>query len=272
MELTSSAIAHLVEEHWPLTAVDLVGGMNGYSGAGVVRLATDQGQFVLKSANLWDSAATAAEHTAIFGFLAAQGFLHAPHLLSTKAGDAFIRKEDRFLYVMEFVPGRPPAHEPESYRRLGEVAAALHNLRGYTHPQQCGIYWLDLMARETIELLPSGADVARVLAAMPDFSGLPEAIVHGELGQAIEDPTGRLVLVDWDEAGALAFYEAYFAGRPPSQPELDRLVPLAVLYALAYARFADTEQRVARALFAVKQADTLTDITRSCLRGADPRP
>ncbi|MHB0879243.1 MAG: phosphotransferase enzyme family protein, partial [Anaerolineae bacterium] len=297
LDRSSGVIARFVEECWPLTAVEPVGKLHGYSGAGVVRLACDQGQFVLKSANLWDSADTAAEHMAIFDFLAGEGFPHAPRLVKTKAGDAFVGREDHFLYVMEFVSGRPLVPEPASYRGLGGVAAALHNLRGYTHPQQCGIDWLYLMAREAAELLASRTAVDRVLAGLPDFSGLPEAVVHGELGQAIEDRSGRLVLVDWDEAGlgpalidaagrlvcdfidydlrideasATAFYQAYFACRSPSQSELDKMVPLAALYALAYSRFADTEQRVARVLFAIRQTDTLNDIVRSCVGSARP--
>ena len=136
-----------------------------------------------------------------------------------------------------------------------------------------------------------GAGLDGMLEGLPDFSALPTAIVHGELGQALQDASGRLVLVDWDEAGigtalvdaagrlicdfidydcriaeasAVAFYRSYFAGRRPSAAELDHLVPLAALYALAYSNFADTEARFARVLFALRQRDTLEDLVRDC--------
>jgi Ser/Thr protein kinase RdoA (MazF antagonist) len=291
MQLTKQQI----EESWPLTDVTY-GQVLQETGARTVSVITArEGRFVAKVSDQWRSEQVAETHAFIFDFLEGAGFGHVPAILKTKSGRNYQNIEGQPVYILELIEGKTPAQTRENHRLIGEITGSLHMLSGYPHSYLFTVADVMPELSEIAESLPFGPDYAQIVRTLPDFADLPVSLIHGEiLGNCIETPDGRIVVIDWDEAGvgtrvldvghpliqvfvsedlefdegnARAFYQGYFAKIALSDVEIDRVFDAGLFYALRYIIYGNTAKRWERVKFAVSHRDMVESVVRDYAYG-----
>jgi Ser/Thr protein kinase RdoA (MazF antagonist) len=290
MQLTN----RVIEAIWPLTGVSQRRIQREPGQRAISVISAQEGQFVAKVSDQWHSDEVAQRHAAIFDFLRDAGFAHAPAILKTRAGLTYRTIDGQPVYVLEFVPGRAPVRTPATCRRLGEITGALHLIPGYPHDYLFTVADVVPELFEIAETLPFGRAYARIVRALPDFGSLPVCLIHGEiLGNCVETPGGRIVVIDWDEAGtgtrvldvgnplfttvlsedlafeednARAFYRGYFSKVALTPDEVDHVFDAALFYALRYVIYGDTDKRWQRIQFAVNHRQRFESLIAECAR------
>jgi Ser/Thr protein kinase RdoA (MazF antagonist) len=289
-----------IEAYWPLTAVSLQRIQREPGQRAISVITAREGRFVAKVSDQWRSDEVAQRHAAIFDFLRAAGFAHAPALLKTRTGCDYQVIDGQPVYVLEFVRGRAPSRTPAACRRLGEITGALHLIAGYPHGYLFTV--ADVMPElfDIADTLPFAADYAQMVRALPDFGPLPVCLIHGEiLGNCVETPGGRVFVIDWDEAGigtrvldvgnpllttflsedlafeeenARAFYRGYFSKVALTPDEVDRVFDAALFYALRYVIYGNTDKRWRRIQFAVNHRQRFESLIGECAPPPGARP
>ncbi|MHB0856485.1 MAG: phosphotransferase [Anaerolineae bacterium] len=285
-------------EHWPLHEVRLGPVLRVFDERQVQVVSAREGRYVLKTTNQWRDDQDAASHLSLPGFLARHGFAHAPALLPTRAGRLFQPLNGWYAYLLEYVDGRVPDLTPAVYVRMGELLADLHAVPGYPNPY--------LFTYQ--EVLPGFYDIARdlpfaeeylaIVRAWPDFDALPHALIHGEVvGNTLQRDDGRLVVLDWDEAGVgtrlfdvghpliqcfvsealevrwdlmAAFYRGYLARIRLTELELRHVLDAALFYALRYIVWGDTAARWRRIQWALAHRDALNAVITQAAAAVRP--
>jgi Ser/Thr protein kinase RdoA (MazF antagonist) len=286
----------LVEEHWPLTDVVLGNVLQESGERTVSMISSAEGRFVVKVSDQWRSAQVAERHAFIFEFLREAGLGHVPALVKTRTGRNYQIIGDHPVYILEFIEGVELARTPENCRRLGEIAGALHAIGGYPHNYLFTVADVLPEMLEIAEALRFGREYAQIVKALPDFRDLPVALIHGEiLGNCVQRPDGRIVIVDWDEAGigtrvldlghpliqvflsedldwegecARGFYEGYFSRVQLDGRELGRIYDAGLFYALRYVIYGNTEKRWKRIQFALRNREWLESVVRDAAEKA----
>ncbi len=162
--------------------------------------------------------------------------------------------------TMEYIAGREGL-TLRNARRAGQALRLLHAEQGYPHECMTGVEWLIALANENLAEWGLGRCIEPALAA--DFP--PDALIHSEPAQVIERKNGEIVFIDFEGIGLgsryqdLGFvyylmmkdgregvYAALEEGYRAGGGEVDgrRVMRLAGVIALAYARFAEREKRL----------------------------
>lgn len=277
----------LITQQWPLDHVTLGETLQSYPTRQVVRLHTAQGEFVAKIDDEPVPYATARERCALFDFLAAQAFPHAPTLVKTHDGQPLLYQAGQSILVLEYIDGGQPDNHPAMWQQLGQIAAQLNNIPAcpvpYAIPTAGAIAELTVQA-QSHRYQKQFLDFIAMLTPLGD---LPvQGLVHGELNRANvrQRRDGTLVILDWDEAGhgapvleaayplltvfltealhfqraqAQAFYHGYYGDQPPTPAEQDLLFRAALLHALRYAQWGNQQRRWARIYYAITHKDQL---------------
>ncbi len=274
-----------IAKHWPLDDVRLGPILREFDHRRVQVVLAGEGRYVLKTTSQWRDDLDAANHLSLPGYLAKEGFVHAPALLSTRAGRLFEPLGSQHVYLLEYVSGREPDPSPASYARIGAMMASLHTVAGYAHPY---LFTFEEVLPEFYEIarhLPFADEYLEIVRSWPDFDALPHTIIHGEIiGNTLQSDDGRLVILDWDEAGIgarvfdighpligvfvgqdlqvrwdlmAAFYRGYLAHIRITDIELQHILDAALFYALRYIIWGDITKRWRRILWALDHRDEL---------------
>jgi Ser/Thr protein kinase RdoA (MazF antagonist) len=281
-----------IETHWPLTGVSFGETLQAFGPRLVRVIMSNEGPFIVKVSDQWHSAETATRHTFIFDYLQDNNFSHAPAILKTKSGRNFQAINDQYALVLPYLPGEAPAKDRETYRRLGEILGHLHALTDYPYPYLFSV--ADVLPEffELAKRLPFGEEYIQLVKALPDFEDFPLSLIHGEMiGNAIQTPDDRIIILDWDEAGigtrildlghpliqvflsedlvfdqvgAPAFYQGYFSKGSLTGREREHIFDAALFYALRYVNviYGDTGKRWQRIKFAVDNRAMLDSAIR----------
>jgi hypothetical protein len=160
---------------------------------------------------------------------------------------------------MEYVVGREEM-TTDNALQFGKALRLLHEQTDYQHLCMTGLDWLIQLANENL------AQYNRY----EDFSGFKgeypiDALIHSEPGQFIEKEDGTIVFIDIEGIGMGSRYQdlgsiyygtmkddkpgifpAFMAGyqSTPIHIELWRVMRLAGLYSIAYAKFAEYKKRI----------------------------
>ncbi len=263
--------AAAISKHWGLHGVRLGRILQRHWQREVVEVTAEEGRFVYKIAGSWKRRSAVAKDTAVLEALAVRGYREAPRLIRTQDDRPFVALGQRFVYLLERIEGKVPVKSVAVYRALGRSAARLHRLRNFPHRTDLAPGRVLREQRTVSRAYPFRKDFLRAFEALPDFSHLPQAVLHTDLApeNAIRRPDGRLVLIDWEDAGVgsavidlggvlnelidescryrtarvRAFFRAYAAIRPISKRERARIVDAALFYALMYLPFGQGPQR-----------------------------
>ena len=282
-----------IKQYWPLHDITVkskspLGGTPRL----VHHIVSAEGDFIIKAADESKDATAVARDTAIFAFLGQHNF-PAPTLLPAKDSQPFIKHDGRYWYMLSYVRGTQPERTPENYRKLGELTAQLHNLKGY------GIATSFTFAKEMELMRQRAADqhtpeeYLRLVNQLPDLSRYPTSLIHTDIGMnnAIQDNKGDIYLIDWDDAGigtrildigfplicgflsedlhfetdnASAFYQGYFAHTALTEEERAHIFDAALFYVLMYSIDGKHfyEGNLKKAMWAVEHRDEIERVLK----------
>jgi Ser/Thr protein kinase RdoA (MazF antagonist) len=154
---------------------------------------------------------------------AAQAGIPLPRPVTTPAGDAVVPVEGRHARVYEWVDTGPPLAtpaDPDTAAQAGRLLGALHGLAlpgggpidpWYTTPP-AGPAWDDLAGRAAAAGAPWAAGLAAAQPVIADLAALaatptdgPLIVCHRDFSpdNVLPGPEGRLVVLDWENAGPL---------------------------------------------------------------------
>ncbi len=282
--------------HWPLDRIITGPAIQRSNTRTTVAIHSDQGRFVVKTYDdasalglVHPSAAEIDQHLSIFDHLADTGFGHAPVLLRTRSEARFVHSDGRIIYVLQQIAGSIPPDTPGTWAEFGQLAARLNADPDYPHaygiPVTGTIAELTRQARH----YPFERAFLNLVATLGVLADQPTGLIHAEINpaNAILSPDGRLTLLDWDQAGrgpwvlevgypllthfltedltfdresAVAFYDAYTAGKGLTADQRELVFTAALLHALRYLRFGSPARRWARIQFAVGHRDELLSV------------
>jgi Ser/Thr protein kinase RdoA (MazF antagonist) len=283
-----------ISRHWPLDHV--VRGLDLQHSPNRITFAihADQGAFVIK---VYDDVAALGlvnpsleeidQHLSILDYLAGRDFGHAPSLLRTRSGARYVRTGGKTIVVLEQVDGTPPPPSPGTWAALGRIGARLNRFHDYPHPYGIPVAGVIAELTQHARQYPFREQFLDLAGTLEALENQPTGVIHGELNpaNAVLAPDGRLVLVDWDEAGtgplvleagylllthflaedlvfnrvaAAAFYDAYTGGTAMTAEGKDLVFTAALLHALRYlGAGGNPEVRWARIQFALEHRDEL---------------
>lgn len=287
----------LLETAWGLTRVRVGVRHQTYPSRFVQRLESDQGAFALKVDRQPGSMVAGSERIQQHVASALPG--HAPLIRAALDGELAVVEQGSRFVLQDDVGSGAPDDSRATWGRLGAILGALHALpaigRPFAIPVGAACDELAIQANG----YPFGADLLAMLSRLRQIATSPRATLHGEvnLANAVLGRCGDIALVDWDQAGvrpialdlgyplicvflhldltfatehALAFYRAH-ASRARDAAEIPppgEVFAAALLHALRYLPFADTDQRWARVAEAVRREPELTTLVAVGLAGA----
>jgi len=125
----------------------------------------------------------------------------APKLIYTPDGVCYIKLEDYWFYVLEWIEGANLEETPQDEYDLGVLAKKLHSFRDYEYP--CALTEDKQMFYEWFGDKPFKAEFDAILDALPDFKTLDQCLIHTDLGphNSVRNRQGEVMLIDLDDAG-----------------------------------------------------------------------
>jgi Ser/Thr protein kinase RdoA (MazF antagonist) len=270
-------LINLIEQNWSLHNVRIEADLKGFDGRMVYHITTDEGEFVAKIRESFYSESEIEKELFIFDFLQSKNFRHAPLLLKCQDGSSFRKMSEGFAYIYHFIKGKQPKPSTDNYRKLSEITALLHQLRGYPYSAK----WstsdvIGHIVSDRSPNLPSKikGEYLQIAENLSQMKNLPVCPVHGDisLSNSLQTPSSDIVLIDWDgcainhrvldigypllqflskdlifdEAAAEAFYAGYFSIQRITNEELSSLFDAALLPALNFIHFGDINENWAR--------------------------
>ena len=278
------------EESWPLSGVKAGEILQESGGRLVFEISAREGCFVCKVADQSTPKEDLIRDTFAFDFLKSNGFSHIPTLLRTSEGDAFLRINGAYTYVMEHVEGRNDTRRPQDWGTLAQIAAKLHDVPDYPYESLFTIEDELQKLESRSRALPFHKELMEIARQLPDFAGVSQSVIHSDLSlaNAIRKPDGSMVLIDWDDAGlgptildlgfpllcyfvcsedlnfergrARAFFGTYFSRR--SLPARDRalIFDVGIFYLLIYCTFGDAERKWQRLRYALNNRELVESV------------
>ncbi len=125
----------------------------------------------------------------------------APRLIYTLDGASYIKQNDYWFYVLEWIEGENLQETPEDEYDLAVLARELHSFRDYQYP--CALTENKQMFYEWFSDKPFKAEFDMILDTLPDFGKLDRCLIHTDLGphNSVRNKQGQVMLIDLDDAG-----------------------------------------------------------------------
>lgn len=207
----------------------------------------------------------------IFDFAEENNFEHIPQLLKTRWGKLFTKYESCFVYMVYFIEGKAPTNTPENRKKIGEITAKLHELKGYTYKTSFTVVSEQKHLEEVASKIPFGKEYAEIVKSLLDFSTCSQSVIHTDiwLHNILEDKHGSFFFIDRDDVGvgmtildlwfplscqfqrddgdfqeenAKAFYGAYFEKRDLWIEEKKMIFDAGLFFALIYFLYEDVDK------------------------------
>lgn len=125
----------------------------------------------------------------------------APKLVYAPGGEAYIKLDDYWFYVLEWIEGANLEETPQDEYDLAVLAKKLHSFCDYEYP--CALTEDKQMFYEWFGDKPFKAEFDAILDALPDFKTLDRCLIHTDLGphNSVRNKQGEVMLIDLDDAG-----------------------------------------------------------------------
>lgn len=125
----------------------------------------------------------------------------APKLIYTPEGTSYIKQDDYWFYVLEWIEGENLNETPEDEYDLAVLARQLHSLKDYEYPS--ALNEDKQRFYEWFSDKPFKTEFDAILDALPDFHVLDRCLIHTDLGphNSVRNKQGEVVLIDLDDAG-----------------------------------------------------------------------
>ena len=280
-----------IEKHWPLTDVVIHNmpkqGMAGHVGI----IAAREGKYTYKIPGPWKTPENFNRDLSAYEFLNQKQFPYISKLLHTREGERYVKSEGKFLCLIEYIEGDHPAWSAETYSELGKIVATLHSIKDFPFysdykPSSAIKQRIETIDKEDFDFKD---ELVKIISSVKSFEGqnLTMVPIHTEItpGNVIQQPDGKIMVIDWDEVGTgaavvdlgvglinhmitedleikedwiKAYYSAYFALRPMSDREKEFIWEAAVYWACLWVGYGNTEKRWKKILWALENKDKIT--------------
>lgn len=288
-EWESGELAEILRDRWGLSNISHLERHQSYPTRWVHRIVSDQGRFAVKVDAAPGSTVEGSEAVQVAAHRALPA--HVPQVRPTTNGDLAAVVAAHRMTVVEDIAGGSPSPTTETWAQLGEILARLHaetlEVRPFAVPIGAAVGELERLA----DRYSFAAEFRGLIPRVASLSATPAATIHGELNlsNVLCRPDGEVVLIDWDNAGtgpialelgyplicvfldidltwharlAEAFYASYRRHRSTLVPTPAGIFNAALMHAMRYLQFADSERRWARIQHALRHEHELTSIAR----------
>ena len=188
-------------QNWGICHADIVENFETHQDKIVCKIKTEIGTIVLKGQP------ASSKEDFIIGNIKAHEFLGnlhhmAPKILYKPDGTTFLKNENYYFYLMEFVEGRKALETLEDERLLGHASAKLHQLSGYQRKSTYDTKAIIKQAKDWFSEYTWKTEFDEILAALPDFDKYKQCFIHTDIGpHNTIIRGGSIVFIDLDDAG-----------------------------------------------------------------------
>lgn len=127
----------------------------------------------------------------------------APGLIYLPDGKAYIKEEQYYFYVMEYVSGRQLQETAEDEFVLGQAVAKLHELTDYNYSCSFDSEIQKKVFREWFSEHSFKKEYDAIIDSLPNFKEYKQCFNHTDIGphNALLNDKGKVIFVDLDDAG-----------------------------------------------------------------------
>ena len=236
------------------------------------------GKYVFKTAGSWKNLRGVIKDTKIFRILRKKGFQYLPVLIETNKGENFVKFGKKYLYLLEYIEGKNAKPTAQTYKKLAAITAELHKVKNF--PFKTDFDPTKIIKNLCKKTFSFSAEYRQIARTLPNFKTMPQTVIHTDIAplNSIQKRNGKIILVDWDDAGigptALdlgavlneiikentsfnrnnlqSFYRAYFRYRRISKKEKTAIFDGCLFFALMYIVHGDTIKRWKRILWMIR--------------------
>ncbi|QSX04658.1 aminoglycoside phosphotransferase family protein [Sedimentibacter sp. zth1] len=180
--------------------------INSYNGNGrriVCKVVTENGEIILKGIPRDD-----IEEKVVIGNTKAHEYLGtlkglAPKLIYLPDGNAYIKDEQYYFYVMEYVSGRQLQETEEDEFALGQSVAKLHEFSDFNYLCSFDSEMQKKVFHEWFSERRFKKEYDAILDSLPNFKEYKQCFIHTDIGphNALLNKEGKVIFIDLDDSG-----------------------------------------------------------------------
>lgn len=190
-------------KHWGFHKSEIINSYNVHGKRIVCKVATENGEIILKG--IPDDY---VEERVVIGNTKAHEYLGtlkgiAPKLIYLPDGNSYIKDEQYYFYVMEYVSGRQLQETVEDEFILGQAAAKLHGFTDYNCFCSFDSEKLKKVFYEWFSERSFKKEYDAILDSLPNFEEYEQCFIHTDIGphNALLNKDGEVIFIDLDDAG-----------------------------------------------------------------------
>jgi Ser/Thr protein kinase RdoA (MazF antagonist) len=168
----------------------------------VYKIGTESGELILKGISTDTQEKIIIGNTKAHEYLGNQKGL-APKLIYLSDGNAYLKEERYYFYLMEFVLGRQLEETVEDEFLLGQAAAKLHQLNDFDNLCSFNSECQKKIFRDWFSERSFKKEYNAILDGLPNFDDYEQCFIHTDIGphNARLNEKGEVIFIDLDDAG-----------------------------------------------------------------------
>lgn len=198
------AVKCTLQDQWGLRDVRIAGKIESKGSRSIYIVECCEGKFALKQFAPSLPEASIRQYTHALLHMQGRGLKLSPSICTTMGAELYVRHDDTFLYLMEFVEGEPLRETPEDEYDLGQASALLHTIADYPHESGLNVKERIAGMYDRFHDYPFKREYDRIVDDLPDFESYRQSFIHTDIGphNAMRADDGRIVFLDFDDAGS----------------------------------------------------------------------
>lgn len=198
------AVKLTLQDQWGLRDVRIAGKIESKGSRSIYIVECCEGKFALKQFAPSLPEARIRQYTHALLHMQGRGLKLSPSICTTMGAELYVRHDDTFLYLMEFVEGEPLRETPEDQYDLGQASALLHTIADYPHESGLNVKERITGMYDRFHDYPFKREYDRIVDDLPDFEAYRQSFIHTDIGphNAMRADDGRIVFLDFDDAGS----------------------------------------------------------------------
>lgn len=198
------SITLALQERWGLRDVQIAGKIESKGSRSIYIVESCEGKFALKQFAPSLSEDNIRQYTHAMLHMQASRLKLSPALCTTMAAELYIRHNDTYMYLMEYVEGEPLRETPEDEYDLGQASALLHTIIDYPYESGLNVRERIVNMYDRFHDYPFKREYDLIVDALPDFDAYRQSFIHTDIGphNAMRAADGRIVFLDFDDAGS----------------------------------------------------------------------
>lgn len=198
-----SQLIKQIKDIWGFKELNIISKItaNGHRTVDVIE--TEKGKYVLKAFPSALSESSIKKYTEALNYISRKEIKLSPVIIQNKEKSLYTRLDNRYVYIMEYIEGRPLKGLPEDEYKLGQASAILHSFNDYNQPSCLVIKERISNMKERFSEYPFKKEYDEIVIKLPDFDKYKQAFIHTDIGphNAVMRKDGSVIFVDFDDAG-----------------------------------------------------------------------